>query len=138
MKWMNTNDFQGSKPEPVQFSKSLGEGKFWKDGKQAAIQMALLIKSNYVDYERPTRKKATCLWFLSEASCAGVRPVLSASIRSSFLPACTSTVQASKLPLIAAQWRGVQPERIRKIKTRIMLSKSKINSSFSAWIIWGE
>uniref|UniRef100_A0A7C9AK59 Uncharacterized protein n=1 Tax=Opuntia streptacantha TaxID=393608 RepID=A0A7C9AK59_OPUST len=55
------------------------------------------------------RKKATCLWFLSAASCAGVRPVLSATIRSSFFPACTNTVHASKFPRIAAQWRGVQP-----------------------------
>jgi len=61
-------------------------------------------------YGTPTRKNATCLWFLSEASCAGVSPVLSVTIKSSFLPACTNTVHASKLPLIAAQWRGVQPE----------------------------
>lgn len=36
--------------------------------------------------------------------------MLSVTIKSSFLPACTNTVHASKLPLIAAQWRGVQPE----------------------------
>lgn len=67
-------------------------------------------KLKQVGYKTPTRKNATCLWFLSEASWAGVRPVLSVTIKSSFLPACTNTVQASKLPLIAAQWRGVQPE----------------------------
>lgn len=60
-------------------------------------------------YGVPTRKNATCLWFLSAASCAGVRPVLSVTIKSSFFPACTKTVHASKLPLMAAQCKGVQP-----------------------------
>jgi len=40
-----------------------------------------------------------------EASCAGVGPVLSITIKSSFLLTSADTMQAFKLPWIAAQWR---------------------------------
>lgn len=119
---MNTNAFQAS--QPVRFSKPRKK-YILKEGWQTAIEMALLTKLKYFGYKTPTRKKATCLWFLSEASCAGVRPVLSVTIRSSFLPACTNTVQASKLPLIAAQWRGVQPEYIKEDKNYNIALKIK-------------
>lgn len=56
-----------------------------------------------------TRKKATWRCPLSEANWVAVRPVLSLAMRSSRLPACTSTVHASRLPRMAAQCNGVQP-----------------------------
>lgn len=120
-------------------------GKIKKEGRETSTQMALLTKLKHVGYKTPTRKKATCRWLLSEASCAGVRPVLSVTIRSSFLPACTNTVQASKLPLIAAQWRGVQPKQIQENISQNNAFKIKNNSSLISaheqWIIstqWKE
>lgn len=60
-----------------------------------------------------TRKCATCRWPLSDASRKGVNPALSFTVNSCFVPACTSTVQASTFPPMAAQCNGVQPNNIK-------------------------
>jgi hypothetical protein len=67
-------------------------------------------KSTQLDMNIITRKKATWRCPLSEANWTAVQPVESVARRSAKLPACTSTVHASKLPRIAAQCNGVQPD----------------------------
>lgn len=88
-----------------------------------------MLSTENLQNEIPTRKKATCRWFLSEANCAGVNPVLSVIIKSSFFPAWTKTVHASKLPLMAAQWRGVQPIYTGESHHRLFQTKRNSKNS---------
>lgn len=86
-----------------------------------------LVMSNLLGSINPelrTRKRATRWWPLSDAIWTGVKPALSFTINSCFVPAWTSTVQTSKFPFKAAQCKGVQPNSIgykthQKTRTRI-------------------